>query len=530
MGYVNRLSVIGMRISLPVVARLGAARVALSCLTALVAGAISIGARSAAAQRPPNIVYIMADDLGWAELGSYGQTKIHTPNLDQLARDGLRFTRFYSGSPVCAPSRAALLTGLHTGHAPVRGNFELGGYLDSEERGQYPLPAGTPTIATMLKARGYATAIVGKWGLGGPGSEGVPNQHGFDFFYGYLDQKQAHNHYPTHLWRNTQWDTLPNTYFSSHPAAESIPADVRAFTQYQGTAYAPDVMTTESLRFIRQQRAKPFFLYLAFTLPHLALQVPDAELAAYDFPETTYRARQGYLPHARPRAAYAGMISRLDAHVGQVMALLRELKLDSTTLVVFTSDNGTTYTGGVEPGFFKSVANLRGLKDAVYEGGLRVPFIARWPGHIAPGRVTDALAANWDVLPTLAALTHARVRGAIDGVSFAPTLLGRGVQPAHPPMYWEHHDVCAGQQAVRDGRWKAVRLGVAASRPAPVQLFDLDADPGERVDVAAQHPDVLARLERLMTTMRTPARIPEWNFVVNPARQVNYSTCAPGNR
>lgn len=485
------------------------------------------------AQRPPNIVYIMSDDLGWAELGSYGQTKIRTPHLDQLARDGMRFTRFYSASPVCAPSRSALLTGMHTGHTPVRGNFELGGYLDSEERGQYPLPTGTPTIATMLKARGYATAIVGKWGLGGPGSEGVPNRHGFDLFYGYLDQKQAHNHYPSHLWRNDVWDTLPQAYFSPHQRLDSAPADPRAYDQYKGVAYAPDLMTAEALRFIRAQGDRPFFLYLAFTIPHLALQVPDEELVGYDFPETPYLGRQGYLPHPRPRAAYAGMISRMDTHVGQVMSLLRELGIDSSTIVVFTSDNGTTYTGGADPRFFGSVGELRGLKDAVYEGGIRVPFIARWPGRIAPGRVTDALAANWDVLPTVADLTGATAPATIDGVSFASTLLGRGVQAAHPPMYWEHHGVCGGQQAVRDGKWKAVRLGSGTPSPAPVQLFDLDADPGERRDVAAANPEVLERLTALMTSLRAPARLDAWNFVVDSAararRPVNYTTCAPGS-
>ncbi|MBL0169806.1 MAG: arylsulfatase [Gemmatimonadaceae bacterium] len=486
----------------------------------------------AQAQRPPNIIYIMADDLGWAELGSYGQQKIHTPNLDLLARDGMRFTQFYSGSPVCAPSRSALLTGLHTGHAPVRGNFELGGYLDSEERGQYPLPAGTQTIATVLKARGYATAIVGKWGLGGPGSEGVPNRHGFDLFYGYLDQKQAHNHYPSHLWHNEVWDTLPQKYFSPHQKLDSVPTDPGAYDAYKGTAYAPDLMTVEALRFIRAQRQKPFFLYLAFTIPHLALQVPDEELAAYDFPETPYLGKQSYLPHPRPRAAYAGMISRMDKHVGQVMALLRELQLDSTTLVVFTSDNGTTYTGGVDPRFFESVADLRGLKDAVYEGGIRVPFIARWPGRIPKGTTTNVVAANWDVLPTLAEFSGARIRGTIDGVSFAPTLLGRRQATMHTPMYWEHHGVCGGQQAVRDGRWKAVRLGTGTPAPAPVQLFDLEADPSEYHDVAVQNPTVVARLTGLMSSLRTPARIPAWNFVVDSAARarnpVNYTTCAPG--
>ena len=502
-------------------------------LPLLALAAALLAATQSSAQRPPNIIYIMSDDLGWAEVGSYGQQKIHTPNIDRLAREGMRFTRFYSASPVCAPARSALMTGLHTGHAPIRGNFELGGFLDSEERGQYALPAGTQTIATVLKARGYATAIVGKWGMGGPNTEGVPTKHGFDFFYGYLDQKQAHNHYPTHLWRNEHWDSLPNTYFSAHQKLESVPSDPKVWDRFKGITYAPDTMTVEALKFIRAKKDSSFFLYFASTLPHLALQVPDEELGAYNFPETPYLGQQGYLPHPRPRAAYAGMISRLDKHVGQIMALLKELGLEQNTLVVFTSDNGTTYTGGVDYKFFESVAGLRGLKDAVYEGGLRVPFIARWPGRIKAGAVTDAIAANWDVLPTVADIAKATVRGTIDGVSFAPTLLGKGVQTPHPPMYWEHHEVCAGQQAVRDGKWKAVRLGIATPNPSPLELYDLDADPGERTDVSANYPDVAKRMLGLMTSLRATAAISEWNFVVDSAaraRKVNYETCAPGKK
>lgn len=483
---------------------------------------------TAGAQRAPNIVYIMADDLGYAELGAYGQQKIHTPVLDRLAREGVRFTQFYSGSPVCAPSRAALLTGLHTGHAPIRGNAEYGGFLDREEFGQHPLPLGTPTIATMLKARGYATALVGKWGLGGPQTSGIPNNFGFDFFYGYLDQKQAHNHYPSHLWRNTQWDTL-QPYFSAHQTLSAVPTDPAAWKAFQGTVYAPDRMTEEAVAFIRRSANQPFFLYLAFTLPHLALQVPDDELAAYDFPETPYLGQSGYLPHPRPRAAYAGMISRLDKHVGQVLDVLHELQLDSTTLVVFTSDNGTTYTGGVDQAFFQSVGAFRGLKDAVFEGGIREPFIARWPGRIRPNTVSTAVAANWDVLPTLADIAQAQAPVGIDGRSFAPALFGKAMSP-HAPLYWEHHGVCAGQQAVRDGRWKLVRLGVGARTPLAPMLFDLETDPGERIDRAAQRPDLVKKLMAVIARERTTAILPEWNFPVDSARAVNYTTCAPGGR
>lgn len=470
----------------------------------------------------------MADDLGWGELGSYGQTKIHTPALDRLAREGMRLTQFYSGSPVCAPSRATFLTGRHTGHAPIRGNAEYGGYRDDEERGQHPLPIGTPTIATLLKTRGYATALIGKWGLGGPQTASLPTAFGFDHFYGYLDQKQAHNHYPSHLWRNTQWDTL-QTYFAAHQKVSAPPGDSLWWHAYQGPAYAPDRMTDEALGFIRAQRGRPFFLYLAFTLPHLALQVPDEELAPYRFPETPYLGTAGYLPHPRPRAAYAGMISRLDRHVGQVLALLDSLGLSRTTLVVFTSDNGTTYTGGVDPAFFRSTGGLRGLKDAVYEGGIRVPFIARWPGRIPAGTSRRAVLANWDLLPTMAEIVGAPTTSPVDGVSFARLLQGGGAPATRPPLYWEHHGVCAGQQAVRDGRWKLVRLGVGASTPAPPELYDLEADPGERTDLASRHPAIVQRL-MAVAQQRTTAILDSWNFPVDTVRRVNYTTCAPGRQ
>ncbi|MDX1740653.1 MAG: arylsulfatase, partial [Rhodothermales bacterium] len=353
----------------------------------------------------PNIIYILADDLGYAELGSYGQTRIRTPHLDDLAREGIRFTQHYSGSPVCAPSRATLLTGLHTGHAQVRDNYELGGFLDEEERGQLPLEPGTVTLGTLLQEHGYTTAIIGKWGLGGPGSAGVPNNQGFDYFYGYLDQKQAHNYYPTHLWRNAEWDTLRNEYFHPHQRIDDEPADPSGYDSYKGVDYAPDLMTEEALGFIRDQRDGPFFLYLAYPIPHVALQVPDESLAEYDFEETPYLGERGYLPHPRPRAAYAAMISRMDGYVGRVIALLRELGLDRNTLVVFSSDNGPTFNGGTDSDFFASAGPLRGLKTEVYEGGIRVPMIAWWPGRIAAGSVTDHVSAFWDVLPTVAEVT-----------------------------------------------------------------------------------------------------------------------------
>lgn len=459
----------------------------------------------------PNIIYILADDLGYGELGAYGQAKIRTPNLDRLAAEGMKFTQHYSGSPVCAPSRATLLTGLHTGHTQVRDNYELGGFPDSEERGQLPLKPGTATLGRLLQERGYATAIVGKWGLGGPGSTGVPTEQGFDFFYGYLDQKQAHNYYPTHLWRNTEWDTLRNAYFSPHQRIDAPPSDESGYEKYRGTDYAPDRMTREALTFIRENRNRSFFLYLAYPIPHVALQVPDESLSGYDFEETPYLGQRGYLPHPRPRAAYAGMITRMDSYIGRVMELLRELDLDGSTLVMFSSDNGPTFAGGVDHEFFDSAGPLRGLKTEVYEGGIRVPMIARWPGHIEDGSTTDLVSAFWDVLPTVAEVAGFDPPVGIDGISFLPTLLGASGQRRHDSLYWEFHGRWGGAQAVRAGRWKGVRLGGHDDPDAPLELYDLVADIGERVDVAGRHPEIVARMLDIMAR-RSPSEIDSWNF------------------
>ncbi len=476
--------------------------------------ALSVGpAQSQQASRRPNVVVILADDLGYAELGSYGQKKIRTPHLDRMAAEGLRFTQFYSGSPVCAPSRATLLTGKHTGHAYIRDNHELGGFTDEEERGQLPLRAGEPTLAGWLKARGYATAVVGKWGLGGPGSEGVPTRHGFDLFFGYLDQKQAHNFYPTHLWRNEERVPLRNTYFSPHQKLAGDPADPASYAQYSGTEYASDAMTREAVAFLKAPRDAPFLLYFAPTQPHLALQVPDAALAQYKdaFPETPYTGDRGYLPHRTPRAAYAAMISYLDAQVGILLSTLAETGKDRDTLVMFTSDNGATWDiGGVDPEFFDSDGGLRGHKGDVYEGGIRVPFIARWPGRIAAGRVTPHVAANWDIWATIADLLGEQPPAGTDGVSFLPTLLGEGRQREHEALYWEYHSR-GSSQAVRMGRWKGVRSNLAKRPDAPVELYDLETDPREERDVAAAHPDVVRRIEQVMAA-RTRAVLDKWNF------------------
>lgn len=473
---------------------------------------VSLSARQAQA-RKPNVIYMLADDLGYRELGAYGQTKIKTPHLDQMAAEGLKFTQHYSGSPVCAPSRASLLTGLHTGNSVVKDNLEFGGYLDSEERGQMPLPKGTRTLAGVLKGAGYRTGIIGKWGLGGPNTEGVPTRHGFDYFLGYLDQKQAHNFYPTHLWQGEEWFALKNPYFSPHQKHSGDPNDPASYEKYKGQEYSLDVMADDALRFVRENRDRPFFLYLPFTVPHLALQVPDDSLKQYEgaFDEKPYLGQNGYLPHQRPFSAYAGMISRMDGHIGRLMALLKELGIDDNTVVMFSSDNGTTYTGGVDAKFFQSVGELRGLKGSVYEGGIRVPLIARWPGRIAPGTTTDHISAFWDLFPTVAELAGLPAPGDIDGVSFVPTLLGRGNQADHPPFYWEYHGLWKGAQAARIGNWKGVRLGGHDNADAPIELYDLSQDPGEANNIAAAHPDVVARIKVVMDS-RTESAVKAWNF------------------
>lgn len=485
---------------------------------ALLLAWIAAGALGAAPQTPrsdaPNIIFIMADDLGYGELGSYGQKRIRTPRLDRMAAEGMRFTQFYSGSPVCAPSRGTLLTGLHTGHAYVRDNHELGGFRDDEERGQLALPPDTPTLARALSSRGYATAIVGKWGLGGPGSTGVPTRQGFDLFFGYLDQKQAHNFYPTHLWRNEERYPLRNPYFSPHQTHEGNPDDPAAYRKYSGADYAIDAMTREAVSFVKSSRDKPFFLYFAPTLPHLALQVPEAALAEYAgaFPEAPYLGDKRYLPHRTPRAAYAAMITYLDAQVGTLLDTVRDAGLDEQTIVFFTSDNGATFDiGGAPTAFFDSNGPLRGHKTQVYEGGIRVPMIVRWPGRVARGTTSDHLSANWDMWATFSDLTGAPVREKTDGISMLPAVLGRPDRREHDFLYWEFHSQ-GSSQAVRMGRWKGVRSNAKAKPDGPIELYDLDTDLAETTDVSSKHPEIVRRIVEIMRDSHTPSKLEKWNF------------------
>jgi arylsulfatase len=423
----------------------------------------------------PNVIFILADDLGYGELGCYDQKKILTPRIDRMATEGLRFTDAYAGNTVCAPSRCCLMTGMHPGHAWVRDNRTVG------VEGQTPLPASTVTVAKLLQKAGYATGATGKWGLGGPGTEGDPNRQGFDSFFGFNCQGHAHNHYPIYLWRDDHRVALPGNDGT-----------------YKGKTYSHDLFEKEALDFIRAHRERPFFLYVPFTIPHVSIQVPEDSLAPYkDWEETPYWGERGYLPHPRPRAGHAGMITRMDRSVGRILDLVSELGLDERTIVIFTSDNGSIdKAGGHDLAFFEANGPLRGQKELLFEGGIRVPFIARWPGKIRPGTTNAAPLAFWDVLPTLCDLAHVSKPEGIDGVSFAATLQG-GPAPAREFLYWEFPSA-GGQQAVRMGRWKALRGGLNKG-PSPIQLYDLAADLGESTDVASQHPDVVARAATIMS-------------------------------
>src|SRR6478735_7792171 len=416
-----------------------------------------ISAKSQGKAQKPNVIYIYADDLGYGELGCYGQQKIKTPFLDQLAKEGMRFTQHYTSAPVCAPARCMLLTGKHSGHSYIRGNYELGGFEDSLEGGQMPLPAGTFTIASMMKQAGYVTGAIGKWGLGMHSNTGDPNTQGFDYFYGYLDQKQAHNFYPTHLWENGKRDSLNNPFIYVHRPLPKDEMNPVAFNYYKGKEYSIDKMVEKTFSFIKENRSKPFFLYLPYTGPHVSLQAPDEAVKEYigQFEETPYRGEKGYASTLYPRSTYAAMITYLDKQVGRIMQLLKELDLDKNTIVMFSSDNGTTFdVGGVDATYFNSVDGLRGRKQDLYEGGIREPFIARWPGHIPAGTVNNKISVQYDLMATLAELTGATIP-ANDGISFLASLFGKS-SGEHEYLYFEFPEK-SGQVAIRMGKWKGVK-------------------------------------------------------------------------
>ncbi|MEZ5045069.1 MAG: arylsulfatase [Saprospiraceae bacterium] len=470
----------------------------------------------------PNIIYILADDLGYGELGVYGQTLIETPNLDALAQSGMRFTQHYSGAPVCAPARCILLTGQHSGHAYVRGNDEWrerGEVWDFKAmfdnpflEGQRPLPDSLITLAEVLQTAGYTTGAVGKWGLGAPTTEGVPNKQGFDFFYGYNCQRQAHTLYPLHLWRNEERHLLNNKMVrpNSNLAEGADPNDPASYADFQLNEYAPELMHKEALNFLDTAGANPFFLYYASPIPHVPLQAPQRWVEYYQkkLGEEAPYTGKSYFPNYSPRATYAAMISYLDEQVGELVAKLKTLGKYENTLIVFSSDNGPTYTGGADTPFFDSAKPFKTeygwAKGFVHEGGIRVPMIASWPDKIKAGTESNHISAFYDVMPTICELTNQPLPPGTDGISFLPTLLGQ-TQQEHPYLYWEFPEY-DGQQAVRMGPWKAIRMDIKKGNMA-IQLFNLETDPREQTDLAAEYPDLIKQIEDIMIKEHQTATI-----------------------
>ncbi len=460
---------------------------------------------SAEAASRLNVVLILADDLGWGEVGCYGQEKIPTPNIDRLAREGMRFTQHYSGAPVCAPSRCVLMTGKHLGHAEIRGNLKVQTHFPEFSEGQYPLSEQAVTIAQCFRQAGYATGAMGKWGLGPVGSSGDPHRKGFDLFFGYNCQGVAHSYYPPHLWRNSE-QVLINA--RPIPGHQQQPEGEVRMEDWIGETYAPHLMAAEAVRFVAAHRDRPFFLYLPFIEPHVAMHPPAALVERFprEWDDEVYRGESGYLPHPRPRAAYAAMISDLDNHVGRVLEALEQAGVADRTLVIFTSDNGSTHegrgrshfhVGGADPPFFNSTRGLRGYKGSVYEGGLRVPMIARLPGRIPAGTVNDAPSYFADWFPTLCEFAGLDCPAGLDGVSLWPTLSGGPPPVRRTPLIWVFPEY-GGQVAVRDGDLKFVRRNLKSKSPGPWEVYDLGQDPGESRNLAAQYAARIDAVEELL--------------------------------
>lgn len=458
----------------------------------LAAGLLVVPTGRGVAAEKPNIVFILADDLGYGDVGCYGQQQIATPKLDAMAAAGMKFTQHYAGSTVCAPSRCVLMTGKHLGHVPIRDNRNV------SPTSNRPLPADEVTLAEVLSKQGYATALFGKWGMGDQNTPGFPNRQGFDHTFGYLDQSHAHNYFPEYLFRNGEKVTLRNVVPKAKPSG--------AGKASKKVDYSHDLIAAEAMDWLDQNHGQPFFLYLALTLPHAnneagpeGQETPDyGEYAGRDWPE----AQKGT----------ASMISRLDQTVGQVREALDRLGVADNTIVVFTSDNGPHAEGGNDPKFFDSSGPLRGIKRDLYEGGIRVPTLAVWPGKIATGQNSETISGFQDWLPTFAELAGAAPPQGIDGVSLVPTLTGEGSQTEHAFLYWEFHRQ-GGKRALRAGDWKAVQLGMNKSRK-PVELYNLSSDLGEQNNVASQHPEVVARLEKLMDEAHTPYK--DYAFATAP--------------
>ncbi len=426
---------------------------------------LALTTQLSAATNPPNLIFILSDDLGYSDIGPYGQKDIKTPVLDRFAAEGMVFTDGYSGSPLCAPCRSTLFTGLHTGHSPIRHNPAAARGWNRTNQGDPPLPDDILTFAKVCKQAGYATACIGKYGMGEPGGKGSPDRLGFDYFFGYDTHVAAHEYYPQFLWRNN----------------EKVPLD--------GKTYSHDLFTKEALAFIEKNKRHPFFLYLPYTIPHVKLNPPSLEpYADKSWPE--------------PEKAFAAMITRMDRDIGTIIELLKKLGLDDNTLIIFAGDNGPCTAGGHFPATFHSTP-FRSQKGHPYEGGIRVSFMARWPGHVAAGQKTSQPVAFWDVLPTYADLLGVKITSPVDGISFAPTLLGKpSEQKPHEYLYWEL-GADKGFQEIRMGDWKANLLNVSQPGQPALELYNLKTDPTETNNVAATNPDIAKKMRQIAADART---------------------------
>jgi len=476
----------------------------------------------------PNVIFILADDMGYGDLGCYGQEKIETPNIDNLAKEGLRFNQFYAGAPLSSPSRCSLLTGLHTGHSFIRGNDELESrgdvnsheamYKDPSLEGQRPMPTGTMTFPLMFKQAGYTTACIGKWGLGYPGSEGAPEHMGYDFFYGYNCQRQAHNYYPPFLYRNENREYLPNRIYQpgEYEITDSLKAsDEYYYDRFNEGKYSPDLMYDEIASYLEKNNQKPFLLSWTTTIPHMGLQAPDKWVKYYHNKfgaEKPYLGNDGYYPSIYPRATYAAMISTLDEQVGKLVSQLKKLGIYDQTIIVFTSDNGSANKGGPDPDWFKSGGQFKAGKGwgkgTLHEGGIRVPLIVVWPNHIKASATSDMVCAAWDFLPTFCDLMQLQ-SPITDGISILPELLGNK-QAQHEYLYWEY-PASSGSKAVRWGKWKALLRKIKSGNES-IELYNLYIDPGETNNVADKNPKIVEKIRKMMDDAHSDSPIKSFQF------------------
>lgn len=483
-------------------------------------------------EKSPNIIYILADDLGYGELGSYGQTLIETPNLDILAKQGMLFTQHYSSAPVCAPARYMLMTGQHSGHAYIRGNDEwdergdVWNYKavakDPGLEGQRPMPKATVTLAHRLKSVGYTTAIFGKWGLGAPESHSIPTKMGFDYFYGYNCQRQAHTYYPVHLYENEHRVPLSNDTIAPHTKLDvGVSLGKRNnYSHYTQNQYAPTLIKNKILAFVKEERTRPFFLYWATPIPHNPLQAPQHWVEYYQEKfgkEAPYDGNKGYFPNQTPRATYAAMISFLDENIGALINTLKDKGLYENTMIIFTSDNGVTYSGGTDGSFFNSSGifgeNYGKGKGFVYEGGIRVPMIASWPGKIPSNSISNHISAQYDLLATMSDLTGFSIAEEQDGISFLPTLLGQSNQKKHDFLYWEFPEY-GGQIAIRIDNYKWVRQHLNDSLPSTIELYNLDQDPEESNNIADLHPELKLRALEIFSEAHSKSKIKKFQIPI----------------